>query len=62
MIGGARRRRLAREVQRMSWHALFDNLGAPVPFWTKLRLVLRNSAYKVAHRTNCCGHPGQPGC
>jgi hypothetical protein len=32
------------------------------PFTTKLRLAFRNTAIKVRQHTNCCGHPGEPGC
>jgi hypothetical protein len=42
--------------------AFLANLGGPEPFLTKVRLVLRNNAYKIAHHQNCCGHPGEPGC
>jgi hypothetical protein len=40
----------------------FSNLAGPEPLPVKLRLVLRNSAYKIWHRRQCCGHPGEPGC
>lgn len=45
-----------------SMRAFFANFGAPMPLSTKLRLMLRNSVYKIVHRKDCCGHPGEPGC
>lgn len=45
-----------------SMRAYFKNFGVPMPLTTKLRLVFRNSFYKLVHRTDCCGHPGEPGC
>jgi hypothetical protein len=42
--------------------ALFANLSAPMPWRTKVRLVLRNNVYKLTHRQGCCGRPGEPGC
>lgn len=46
----------------MALRDLFRNLGAPVPLPAKIGLVLRNTAYKVWHRSACCGRPGEPGC
>ncbi len=34
----------------------------PAPFGTKLGLALRNTGRKLRQRSNCCGHPGEPGC
>lgn len=28
----------------------------------KLALTFRNNTKKVATLSNCCGHPGEPGC
>lgn len=33
-----------------------------LPFFTKLRLSLRNNWTKLRTRQNCCGNNGQPGC
>jgi hypothetical protein len=33
-----------------------------LPFIEKLRLALRNTGIKVRTRSDCCGHPGEPGC
>jgi hypothetical protein len=41
---------------------LLANLSGPEPLPTKVRLALRNTAYKLRHHTHCCGHPGEPGC
>ena len=32
------------------------------PLTTKLRLAARNTWIKISTRSNCCGHPGEPGC
>jgi hypothetical protein len=32
------------------------------PFFTKLKLFVQNSMIKIRQRSNCCGHPGEPGC
>ena len=46
-----------------SLSALIANLrDYDAPLATKLRLALRNTAIKVRQRSNCCGHPGEPGC
>jgi hypothetical protein len=45
-----------------SLRASFHNLAAPMPLSKKLRLLWQNNLYKVRHHTNCCGHPGEPGC
>ena len=38
----------------------FDDYDAP---WDrKLRMALRNNARKIATLSDCCGHPGEPGC
>jgi ribosomal protein L39E len=33
-----------------------------LPFFGKLRVAARNNWIKVRTRSNCCGHPGEPGC
>ena len=38
------------------------NLAGPMPLGRKIGLVLKNNFYKLRHRRNCCGHPGEPGC
>jgi hypothetical protein len=42
--------------------AFLSNLSGPEPLGTKLRLLVRNNVYKLTHHTQCCGHPGEPGC
>ena len=42
--------------------AFLNNLRKPMPLGRKVRLVVRNSALKAIHLSQCCGHPGEPGC
>jgi len=45
-----------------SMKAVLENLKLPMPLGKKIRLFIRNSASKIVHLKNCCGHPGEPGC
>ena len=45
-----------------SVRATFTNLRAPMPLGRKIRLVIANNWYKIRTGSQCCGHPGQPGC
>jgi hypothetical protein len=46
-----------------SFRALIANFrDYDAPFTTKLRLALRNNLTKLRQRSDCCGHPGEPGC
>ncbi len=38
------------------------NWNQPMPLRTKLRKLARNVWIRVATRSNCCGHTGEPGC
>ncbi len=38
----------------------FDDYDAPLD--KKIRKALRNNARKIATLSECCGHPGEPGC
>ncbi len=38
----------------------FDEYDAPLD--KKIRKALRNNARKVVTISECCGHPGEPGC
>jgi hypothetical protein len=38
----------------------FDDYDAPLD--RKIRKALRNNARKVVTLSECCGHPGEPGC
>lgn len=38
------------------------NLRQPLPFWSKLRMVMTNTVLKLRKRQSCCGNYGQPGC
>lgn len=42
--------------------SFFTNMSAPMPWPTKIRLLLRNNFIKIKTRRNCCGHHGEPGC
>lgn len=33
-----------------------------LPLHKRVLLALRNNARKAATLSNCCGHPGEPGC
>ena len=43
-------------------YSIRANLGQPMPFWRKVRLVLANNFIKLKTRRGCCGNYGQPGC
>jgi hypothetical protein len=38
------------------------NMDAPYPFWTKMRMLVRNLSLRVIKLQTCCGHEGEPGC
>jgi hypothetical protein len=38
------------------------NLDAPVSLPRKLYLLTRNLGKRAVTMSNCCGHPGEPGC
>ena len=38
----------------------FSSYDAPIG--TKLRMTVTNNLTKLRARSQCCGHPGQPGC
>jgi hypothetical protein len=42
-----------------SWNNWRDYDG---PFGRKVLLVLKNNGKKAATFSQCCGHPGEPGC
>ena len=42
--------------------AFRENLREPMPLVRKVRLVVRNTLRKVFTLSECCGHPGEPGC
>ncbi|OPY81077.1 MAG: hypothetical protein A4E65_01246 [Syntrophorhabdus sp. PtaU1.Bin153] len=47
---------------RPDMKAFAANLRKPMPFWKKFWLFLRNNTKKIVTFSNCCGHPGEPGC
>jgi len=38
------------------------NLRVEMSLWKKIWLLFRNNAKKIFTLSNCCGHPGEPGC
>jgi len=42
--------------------AFLTNLHADMPLTKKIWLILRNNFKKIVTMSNCCGHPGEPGC
>jgi hypothetical protein len=38
------------------------NLAVPMPLHRKLGLIVRNTVRKFVRLSDCCGHPGEPGC
>ncbi len=47
---------------RSSLSASWQNLRQPMPLGRKLRLFFRNEWTKIRTHSECCGHPGEPGC
>jgi hypothetical protein len=45
-----------------SLRAFFSNLGAPMPLHRKVQRIVVNNWTKLRNRSDCCGHPGEPGC
>ena len=42
--------------------AYIQNLREPMPLPRKMWLVARNVWRRIVRRSDCCGHPGEPGC
>jgi hypothetical protein len=38
----------------------WDESDLPIPM--RLAVAMRNNAIKLARRSTCCGHHGEPGC
>ncbi len=53
---------MARQGRSNSLRNYLTNLQAPLPWTTKVRLVIRNAGVRIVRRQDCCGHPGEPGC
>ena len=49
-------------ASRPSLRAYFTNLRQPMPLPRKVFLLIRNAGRRITTMSNCCGHPGQPGC
>jgi hypothetical protein len=45
-----------------SLRATFSNLRGPMPLGRKIQRVVVNNWIKLRTRSDCCGHPGEPGC
>ncbi|MBI4302109.1 MAG: hypothetical protein HY664_05850 [Chloroflexi bacterium] len=48
--------------RRAGLGAFFTNLRQPMPWPTKIRLLIANNWRKIRTGSDCCGHPGEPGC
>ncbi len=49
--------------KRPSLQGVFSNWkNNPLPFFSKVKMVLRNNLIKLKTRKNCCGHYGEVGC
>ena len=53
---------MCKEKPRPNVKDILANLTGPMPLGRKLGQVVKNNLYKIRNRTNCCGHPGEPGC
>ncbi len=48
---------------RPSFRAFFSNFDDyDVPIDKKIRMAVRNNLKKIRTMSECCGHPGEPGC
>lgn len=51
------------DEQRPNLRATVSNWRTyPAPLTRKLRMAASNNWERVRRRSDCCGHPGQPGC
>jgi len=50
------------EQPRIGMNYFLVNLRQPGPLGWKIRRVLANNAFKIAHGQPCCGNRGEPGC
>jgi hypothetical protein len=53
---------LAGEDAMPSLRSVFSNMGAPMPLSRKLERMVVNNWTKIRTLSNCCDHPGEPGC
>ncbi|HZD65459.1 MAG TPA: hypothetical protein VE152_05120 [Acidimicrobiales bacterium] len=50
-------------MERPSLRAALRNFSTyEASLVTRLRLTVANNLHKARTRSQCCGHPGQPGC
>ena len=45
-----------------SLRAALSNLRGPMLLSRKMQKLVANNWTKLRNRSNCCGHPGEPGC
>ncbi len=45
-----------------SLSSVFSNMRVPMPLCQKLERIVVNNWIKIRTLSNCCGHPGEPGC
>jgi len=50
------------DYKRPDLKDFFTNLHVDMPLKKKIWLILRNNFKKITTGSNCCGHPGEPGC
>jgi hypothetical protein len=48
--------------EKPSVRAVLTNLHVPMPWWKKVWLIVRNGSRRILTMSDCCGHPGEPGC
>ena len=51
-----------RQHHSPSSRAFLTNLEVNMPLPKKIWLIFRNNMKKIITLSNCCGHPGEPGC
>jgi hypothetical protein len=50
------------EQKMPSFRDWITNMEQPMPWPHKMRLLFRNISIRIQKRSDCCGHPGEPGC
>jgi hypothetical protein len=59
---GGIQKHLCWEANVPNLRSVLSNLKAPTPLGRKIQRLVANNWIKVRTRSNCCGHPGEPGC
>ncbi|SPD75861.1 hypothetical protein PITCH_A760071 [uncultured Desulfobacterium sp.] len=60
--GDMKRHEHDRQHPRPSARAFLTNLEVTMPLRKKIWLIFRNNMKKIITLSDCCGHPGEPGC